>query len=1085
MTLGHRAWNLRGNRRRTGSRTARPLTAALAATAIALLSGGVAGHAVALSTTTLASGLNASIYGQPVTFTATITPVSPVPTGSVTFQDGGANIAGCVNRAVAARVAACTVSTLTAATHTITAVYGGNGTYAGSTSIAVIQVVNPGDTTAALGASADPSVSGQTVTYTATVTAIAPASGTRTGTVNFEDGGVTITGCGAKAVAAAGTATCAAAYAGPGSHSITATYSGDGNFAGSTSATFDQNVNQGATSTALGSSVNPSRTGANVTFTATVTATAPASGTRTGAMNFQADGVTITGCGAQAVAASGKATCVTNGLAVGTTAITAVYSGDANFTGSTSSTLTQVVNQGATATTLASSLNPSSTGVNVTFTATVKATAPASGTRTGTVDFQDGGVDIAGCGAQAVAAAGTASCTTNALVAGSHSITATYSGDANFVTSTSAPLAQTVMSTTSTVVASSVNPSVLGQDVQYTATVNGGPSVTGTITFRDGGASIAGCVAVPVSAGIASCTEAPTVGSHAITAVYSGDSADAASTSPAMSQVVGADGTTTVITTAVNPSVYGQSVTFTATVTANAPGAGTPTGKVTFQSGGANIAGCGNVTIVSGSATCTATTLSVGPHSIVGAYKGSTSFLTSTSGVFTQTVDQGATATVVASTVNPSVTGQAVAYTATVSVVAPAAGSLSGTVEFQDDGVTIAGCGAQSLVAGAASCTVTYAGAGDHAITAVYSGNTNFAASTSPSITQSVDGASTSIGLASPVNPSVAGQVVTITASVAVIAPGAGTPSGTVEFQDGGVDVAGCAAQALSGSGSSSCTTSLATAGTHSLTAIYSGDANFAGSASLSIDQTVIQASTGTAFAASLNPSVTGEVVTITATVTVSAPGAGTPTGTIDFQDGGATIAGCGPVPLSGPGSATCVTSFPTAGAHLITAVYSGDADFDSSTSPALAQTVAQGATTTTMASSSNGLVVAGYEVTLTAAITPASPASGAPTGAVEFMDGTTPVSGCTAQPLVAGVARCSVAYAAAGVHAVSAAYSGDHDFTGSTSPSLTLTVSLDPLVPDTGAHSTPSVWGGIAVLGGFLLLCLGIFVRRRGRSAA
>lgn len=285
--------------------------------------------------------------------------------------------------------------------------------------------------------------------------------------------------------------------------------------------------------------------------------------------------------------------------------------------------------------------------------------------------------------------------------------------------------------------------------------------------------------------------------------------------------------------------------------------------------------------------------------------------------------------------------------------------------------------------------------------------------------------------------------------------------------------------------GVSTCATSLATAGTHSITAIYSGDANLAGSTSWSVVQIVNQASTAVAVGAPVNPSVVGQAVTITATVTVSAPGAGTATGTVGFLDGGATIAGCGSLPLGGSGSAICVTSFPTAGAHPITAVYSGDADFDGSSSTALTQTVAQGSTTTTMLASSNGLMVAGYSVTFTARIAPASPASGLPTGTVEFMDGIAPISGCTAQPLAAGVARCSVVYGGPGVHAMSAAYSGDHDFAGSASPSFTMTVSLDPSVPDTGAHATPSVWGGLAVFGGFLLLCLGMLVCRRGRSAA
>ena len=93
-------------------------------------------------------------------------------------------------------------------------------------------------------------------------------------------------------------------------------------------------------------------------------------------------------------------------------------------------------------------------------TATVTATAPAIGTRTGTVAFNDGGIAIAGCAAQVLAAAGTATCATNALTAGVHTITAVYSGDGNFTTSTSAPLTQTVLTTTTTSVVPS---SQLGQ----------------------------------------------------------------------------------------------------------------------------------------------------------------------------------------------------------------------------------------------------------------------------------------------------------------------------------------------------------------------------------------------------------------------------------------------------------------------------------------------------------------------------------------------------------------------------------------------------------------------------------------------
>jgi hypothetical protein len=213
--------------RHRGTRVVRQGGAALIAGALALFSGGIIGHALSVSTTTLTSPNNPSVWGQPAIFTATITPVVPAPTGTVTFQDGGVNIAGCVNRPVAARVATCTTAALAVGSHTVTAVYGGNATYATSTSAPVTQLVTMGSTTTVAVPSVNPSVSGQTVTYTATVSAVAPASGKRTGTVAFQDGGVVITGCGAKAVAVAGTATCAIAYPGPGAHTITAIYRHD------------------------------------------------------------------------------------------------------------------------------------------------------------------------------------------------------------------------------------------------------------------------------------------------------------------------------------------------------------------------------------------------------------------------------------------------------------------------------------------------------------------------------------------------------------------------------------------------------------------------------------------------------------------------------------------------------------------------------------------------------------------------------------------------------------------------------------------------------------------------------------------
>jgi Big-like domain-containing protein len=140
--------------------------------------------------------------------------------------------------------------------------------------------------------------------------------------------------------------------------------------------------------------------------------------------------------------ASGTAQCATSALASGTHSITARYSGDASYDPAASSAVSQVVNAAATdaAIALASSANPSTSGQNVTFTATVSGSA---GTPTGSVDFRDGSAGIAGCATVALAA-GSATCTTAALAAGSHSITVLYSGDGAYRAGSSAALAQDV-----------------------------------------------------------------------------------------------------------------------------------------------------------------------------------------------------------------------------------------------------------------------------------------------------------------------------------------------------------------------------------------------------------------------------------------------------------------------------------------------------------------------------------------------------------------------------------------------------------------------------------------------------------------
>jgi hypothetical protein len=183
--------------------------------------------------------------------------------------------------------------------------------------------------------------------------------------------------------------------------------------------------------TALTSSKNPSIFGDNVTFTATVTAS---SGTPTGTVTFK-DGATSL---ATVTLSAGKAAFATSTLARGTHSLTAVYGGSGSYAGSTSPVSSQVVNQQATSTAIVSSLNPSTFGNAVTFTATVK--AATSGTPTGTVSFKDGATTLA----TVTLSAGKAAFTTSTLTRGTHSITAGYGGSVSYAGSTSPILTETV-----------------------------------------------------------------------------------------------------------------------------------------------------------------------------------------------------------------------------------------------------------------------------------------------------------------------------------------------------------------------------------------------------------------------------------------------------------------------------------------------------------------------------------------------------------------------------------------------------------------------------------------------------------------
>jgi hypothetical protein len=312
-----------------------------------------------------------------------------------------------------------------------------------------------------------------------------------------------------------------------------------------------------------------------------------------------------------------------------------------------------VVNQGNSAVSLVSSVNPSLFGSSVPFAATV--TSSSTGAVTGSVTFKDGATSI---GSGLLSGGGVAIVSTSSLTAGSHSITAVYSGDTNNGSSTSSILTQVIQLSTSTVLTSSLSPSMPGNAVVFTATVTSSVGTpTGSVTFSDSGTALG--VGTLNGSGVATySTTALAPGAHLITATYGASGNYLADTSSVLTQAVQQTVVVT-LTSSVSPSQPGSSVTFTATLAA---GSTTPTGSITFLDGatmigigtlssgitatvtpGSSGMPTGAVTFLngatplgtatldgSGAATFATSGLGVGSHSIIANYAGDADNLPST-----------------------------------------------------------------------------------------------------------------------------------------------------------------------------------------------------------------------------------------------------------------------------------------------------------------------------------------------------------------------------------------------------------------------------------------------------------------------
>ncbi len=356
------------------------------------------------TTTAVTSSLNPSTFGASVTFTATISG-GVSPTGTIGFADAGTTLAGCGAVAVATAKATCTISTLAVGTRNIVATYSGDAANAGSISPVLPQVVNSGGGSINVALAANGGVASASSSLGAGYPASAVNNGERAG-LNWGAGGgwndstlgvfpdwVQINFSGAKTLDHVVVYSVQDNWQNPIDPPATLTFS----LYGVTD--FQVQGWNGSAWVTLGTVTGNNLVKRTVTFAPTAT-----------------DRIRIN---------------ITNAL-YQYSRVVEVEAWTVSGGGT------------ASATTLASSLNPANVGAPVTFTATVTGTAP-----TGSVNFTDGGAAIAGCSAVAFAAGSgntrSAACTTSALTAGSHTIGASYSGDAGN-TGSSATLAQTVNS---------------------------------------------------------------------------------------------------------------------------------------------------------------------------------------------------------------------------------------------------------------------------------------------------------------------------------------------------------------------------------------------------------------------------------------------------------------------------------------------------------------------------------------------------------------------------------------------------------------------------------------------------------------
>jgi hypothetical protein len=446
-----------------------------------------------------------------------------------------------------------------------------------------------------------------------------------------------------------------------------------------------------------------------------------------------------------------------------------------------------------------------------------------------------------------------------------------------------------------------------GQPVTLEAFVNG--LATGTVTFYNGSTAIGTAqISDVATTGIAQLqTTFNSIGAQSITAHYSGDDFFSAGTSaPITIGVYSNNLASTSITLQASTTTpqYLTNVTLTANVSPAAA-----TGTVSFYNGSANI---GSAAVSGGTAVLTTQFAAGGADTLHAVYSGDYNYLSSTSNSLAINVSGPlVTSTSLQASTSSTTVGGSVTLTANLT---PA--TVTGTVTFYNGSTAI---GTANVNAGAATLNTTFAASGNIALKAVFGGNTSWETSTSNQVSLFVTGdtPSTVVLQVAPASL-IIGYSATLTANVS---PAAAT--GTVEFYDGTSAIGKCTVAA----GACTFVNAFMSAGSHSLTAVYSGDTTYISSSSSAVNLNVSNPGptpTTTTLTLSEYSGYAGDFVTLTATISPAAA-----TGQVNFYDNGSLVG----YAVVSSGKAAYSQAFNLDGDNPITAVYEGDATYSSSTS--------------------------------------------------------------------------------------------------------------------------------------------------------